>query len=303
MCDKIFTEKGNLKVHIRVHTNDRPFHCPYTDKCDQAFKTRSQLNDHILKHTQIKNHMCPECNASFSRKSRLKIHLMIHKGEKPFQCEICLKQFREKSNYNYHMKKHDNLINKKSMKCKNALIIDMKNSNLNTNTNNKNVYRIKKIYKISDNSNTTKSNSNNSFEKNSEDENLVNFLGQNTQSSKINQQYNINNKESKSFDLSGINKGLKIFDEDNKNSLFNFDYVPYCHNDNILNEESEISSILGEKEKYNIDDLSIANGEFNNFSSGNDLNLKLISSEFNNNFYSSEFKFNFENAFLKENLN
>jgi len=71
----------------------------------------------------------------------------------------------------------------------------------------------------------------------------------------------------------------------------------------LLDEESEISSILGEKEKYNIDDLSIANGEFNNFSSGNDLNLKLISSEFNNNFYSSKFKFNFENAFLKENFN
>ena len=141
------------------------------------------------------------------------------------------------------------------------------------------------------------------LKKNSEDENLDNFLGQKIQSSKINQQCNINNKESKSFDLSDINKGLKIFDEDNKNSLFNFDYVPYCHNDNILNEDSEISSILGEKEKYNIDDLSIVNGEFNNFSSGNDLNLKLISGEFNNNFYSSEFKFNFENAFLKENFN
>jgi uncharacterized Zn-finger protein len=256
-------------VHIRVHTNDRPFHCPYTDKCDQAFKTRSQLNDHILKHTQIKNHMCPECNASFSRKSRLKIHLMIHKGEKPFQCEICQKQFREKSNYNYHMKKHDNLINKKSMKNseKNALIIDKQNSK------NKCVYKIKKIYKISDNSNTTKSNSNNSFEKISEDENLDN------KRKKI-----YDNIENKSFDLSSISikEGSKIFDEDNKNTLFNLDCVPYCQNKNILNEESEISSILGEKEKYNIDDLSIANGEFNNFSSGNGFYLKLISNEFNN---------------------
>ena len=96
----------------------------------------------------------------------------------------------------------------------------------------------------------------------------------------------------------------KIFDEDNKNTLFNLDCVPYCQNKNILNEESEISSILGEKEKYNIDDLSIANGEFNNFSSGNGFYLKLISNEFNNNnFYSSEFKFNFENPFLKDNFN
>ena len=136
-------------MHIRVHTNERPYPCPYKDKCNQSFKTRSQLNDHILKHTQIKKHVCPECKASFSRKSRLKIHLMIHKGEKPFQCEICKKQFREKSNYNYHLKKHDNL------------------SAIKNKEKNKNVfckYEFKRIHKGSDNFNTTKSNSNNSIE-------------------------------------------------------------------------------------------------------------------------------------------
>ena len=75
-----------MKVHIRVHTNDRPYHCPYKGKCNQAFKTKSQLSDHILKHTQIKNFQCPECRTCFARKSRLKIHMMIHKGEKPFEC-------------------------------------------------------------------------------------------------------------------------------------------------------------------------------------------------------------------------
>ena len=95
-----------MKVHIRVHTNDRPYHCPYKDKCNKAFKTKSQLRDHILKHTQIKKFICPVCKACFSRKIRLKIHLMIHRGEKPFECNVCKKKFREKSNYNFHMKKH-----------------------------------------------------------------------------------------------------------------------------------------------------------------------------------------------------
>ena len=64
-CNKIFTEKGNLKVHIRVHTNDRPYHCPFKDICKQSFKTKSQLSDHILKHTRVKNYCCPECKSSF----------------------------------------------------------------------------------------------------------------------------------------------------------------------------------------------------------------------------------------------
>ena len=158
-CYKIFTEKGNLKVHIRVHTNDRPYHCPFKDICKQSFKTKSQLSDHILKHTRIKNYCCSECNASFSRKSRLKIHLMIHKGEKPFQCEICGKKFREKSNYNFHIKKHSLKFNKINNKT------NFEKENLVLENNTFNIYE-NKLNKLSDASNSTSDNNSNinSFE-------------------------------------------------------------------------------------------------------------------------------------------
>ena len=104
-------------MHIRVHTNDRPYHCPYKNICHQSFKTKSQLSDHLLKHTQVKKFICEKCGTCFARKSRLKIHLMIHSNLKPFQCEICKKKFREKSNYNFHKKKHyKNLNDKKNQK-------------------------------------------------------------------------------------------------------------------------------------------------------------------------------------------
>ena len=287
-------------MHIRVHTNDRPYPCPYKDKCNQSFKTRSQLNDHILKHTKIKKHVCPECKASFSRKSRLKIHLMIHKGEKPFQCEICKKQFREKSNYNYHLKKHDNLS-------------AIKNKEKNKNDFCK--YKFKRIHKSSDNFNTTKSNSNNSIEKISEDEIFDNNIGQKNQSFCINLQSNIQNVQdlnniknqntTRSFDLSN-KEDIKIFDNINCNIKTNDNIDPflleYSHcfkGKNLLNEESEI------KERYfdNINDLSISNEEYINFSSDNNINFKIKSKEISNNLYLNDIKFNFETSFLKNILN
>lgn len=221
--------------------------------CKQSFKTKSQLSDHILKHTQIKNYSCPECKSSFSRKSRLKIHLMIHRGEKPFQCNICNKKFREKSNYNYHIKKHFvktiKSLNKKSENKKDGIIMD-------TNINNFCIFKNKPCHKssdISNNSSSTNGNSNNNSDIiNSDNEINVNFE---------------NNKENSLFKLNIVNNNApntNIINNNNfcNDSLFNFFTNKLSNRLSLFEREEDLKSM---DEQLIKNDLNINNSNNNLF--------------------------------------
>ncbi|CAH0390316.1 unnamed protein product [Bemisia tabaci] len=102
-CEKTFVQKGNLKTHIMLHTKEKVHACQF---CDKVFVQKGNLQSHILTHTKEKKFHCLICTKSFTQKGNLKTHFQIHTGVKRFQCPYCEKAFSQKGNLKTHVARH-----------------------------------------------------------------------------------------------------------------------------------------------------------------------------------------------------
>ncbi|XP_068610820.1 uncharacterized protein [Brachionichthys hirsutus] len=77
VCGKTFGKVGNLRIHQRCHTGEKPYGCV---QCGRRFSQSGDLTKHKRVHTGEKPYNCNQCGKNFNRGENLKRHQKLHTG-------------------------------------------------------------------------------------------------------------------------------------------------------------------------------------------------------------------------------
>ncbi|XP_034107820.1 gastrula zinc finger protein XlCGF46.1-like [Drosophila albomicans] len=103
-CGVQKTTRTELKIHLNYHTLERTYSCRF---CSKVCYSSSNLNKHMRTvHERARNYACSYCDSTFTQQAICKQHELIHTGEKPHQCGECGRCFRQKAALRTHYKIH-----------------------------------------------------------------------------------------------------------------------------------------------------------------------------------------------------
>lgn len=106
ICGKPFTQSGNMMRHRQRHSGIKPHKCP---ECDATFYTQKELSSHSICHTGRMPCICEVCGRPCRDRGVLTAHMRRHTGERPAKCEVCGKAFYSFHDLNVHAVSHTNL--------------------------------------------------------------------------------------------------------------------------------------------------------------------------------------------------
>ncbi|ROT69827.1 hypothetical protein C7M84_011948 [Penaeus vannamei] len=102
---KGFNARYKMLIHIRTHTNERPYVC---SQCDKRFSRQENLRIHARTHTGEKPYVCtvPGCGKAYSNSSDRFKHTRTHFVDKPYECRHpgCGKRYTDPSSLRKHVK-------------------------------------------------------------------------------------------------------------------------------------------------------------------------------------------------------
>lgn len=99
-CKSVFKTRKALAGHqLKYHIQS--ISC---EVCKKPFGDRGQLKKHMAMHTEERNYPCPLCNKTYKYEKNVKAHMRVHNPDWKFACATCWIGFPSKIEFRKHMK-------------------------------------------------------------------------------------------------------------------------------------------------------------------------------------------------------